>query len=135
MRALLDTNAFSALMRGDERVASRVRRSRRLYMSTVVVGELLYGFRHGGRYEGNRRQLEEFLDNPYVEVVPVTLETSERFGLVAAQLRREGRPLPSNDVWIAAHALETGADLLSFDQHFNVVEGLVFVDLARAEAP
>jgi tRNA(fMet)-specific endonuclease VapC len=51
--------------------------------------------------------------------------TADRFGRVAAQLRKAGKPIPSNDIWIAAQALETGADLATFDQHFATVPGLV----------
>jgi len=57
----------------------------------------------------------------------VTLVTADRFGRIAASLRRKGRPLPTNDIWIAAHAMESGADLLSFDRHFEHVEGLAWI--------
>ena len=129
MRVLLDTNAYSALMRGDEAVAERVRRSERLYLSTVVVGELLYGFRCGDRYESNRQQLDEFLASAYVDLLPVTLSTCERFAMVATYLRRKGRPIPGNDMWIAAHALEAGAELLSYNSHFSAIDNLSFTQL------
>lgn len=127
MKVLLDTNAYTALLRGHAGVADRVRRADQVLLSTVVAGELLFGFRHGSRYEANRRELEEFLDSPYVSLLDVTWVTAERFGRIAAALRRKGRPLPTNDIWIAAHALESGADLLSFDRHFEQVDGLPWV--------
>ena len=102
-----------------------------MLVSTVVAGELLFGFRNGLRYEANRRDLEDFLANPYVALLPVTLVTAERFGHIAAALRRKGRPLPTNDIWIAAHAMESGAELLSFDRHFEQVEGLAWVQPRR----
>ena len=129
MRILLDTNVYAALLRGDRAVAGRVRGSERVYLSTIVLGELQFGFRNGSRYARNQQELDEFLANPYVEVLPVTPTTAERFGRTAAYLRRKGRPIPTNDVWIAAHALESGADLLSFDRHFEEVVGLAFVHL------
>jgi tRNA(fMet)-specific endonuclease VapC len=104
-----------------------VRRAEQVLVSTVVAGELLFGFRNGLRYEANRRDLEDFLANPYVALLPVTLVTAERFGRIAAALRRKVRPLPTNDIWIAAHAMESGAELLSFDRHFEQVEGLAWV--------
>lgn len=64
--------------------------------------------------------------SPYVELVPVTLTTADRFGRIAASLRVKGTPIPTNDIWIAAHAFETGAELLSFDRHFDRVDGLVW---------
>ena len=127
MKVLLDTNAYTALFRGHEGVAARVRRAEHVLVSVVVAGELLFGFRNGSRYERNRQELEDFIASPYVELLPVTLVTSDRFGRIAALLRRKGRPLPTNDIWIAAHAMESGAELLSFDQHFDEVDGIAWV--------
>jgi tRNA(fMet)-specific endonuclease VapC len=124
MRILLDTNAYSALMRGVAEVADRVRRAERVLLSPIVIGELLYGFRNGSHNAENTRQLDEFLENPFVELMTVTRATADRFAGIALGLKRKGRPLPVNDVWIAAQALETGADLLSSDGHFGEVEGL-----------
>jgi len=129
VRLLLDTNAYSALMRGHAGVAERVRAAERILISTVVAGELLYGFRHGTRYQHNRLQLESFLAARLVELLPVTLTTADRFGIIASSLRRRAKPIPTNDIWIAAHALETGADLVSFDAHFSEVEGLSFIPM------
>jgi tRNA(fMet)-specific endonuclease VapC len=126
MRVLLDTNTYTALFRGDPAVAERVRRADHVLLSTVVVGELLFGFRNGSRYETNRRDLEEFIENAYVTLLPVTFITSDRFGRIAAALRRKGRPIPSNDIWIAAHAMESGAELLSFDRQFEEVDGIAW---------
>ncbi len=97
--------------------------------SDVVAGELLYGFRNGTQYPENRRELDAFLTNRFVALLPVTVVTAHRFGLVAAALRRTATPIPSNDIWIAAHALETGADLIGFDDHFSHVDGLAFLHL------
>jgi tRNA(fMet)-specific endonuclease VapC len=130
MRILLDTNAYSAFKRGDPAIARRVRRAEEVLLSTVVVGELLYGFRCGARFRSNLEELDEFLDSPFVRLLPVTFVTAERFGRVAAALRRKGTPIPTNDIWIAAHALESGADLLSFDAHFGKIEGLAWIDPA-----
>ncbi len=124
MKLLLDTNAYSELKRGHPGVADLVRRAQRLYLSSIVVGELLYGFRLGRRYRENRSELETFLARERIELVSVTLATADRFGQIMTGLRRQGTPIPTNDVWIAAHAMETGAELLSFDGHFDQVAGL-----------
>jgi tRNA(fMet)-specific endonuclease VapC len=129
MRILLDTNAYSALMRGHEEVADRVRRAEQVVLSTVVAGELLLGFRLGTRLKKNMAELDAFLDNPYVSLAPVTLTTADRFARIAAGLRAKGSPIPTNDIWIAAHAMETGAELLSFDAHFEAIDGLAWVAL------
>ena len=127
MRLLLDTNAYTALMRGDAATARHVRDAEHVVMSAIVVGELLYGFRHGSRFGKNRKQLEGFLRESYVDFLPVTMLTCERFSSVASQLRRAGTPIPSNDIWIGAHALETGAHVLSSDSHFANVTGLALI--------
>jgi tRNA(fMet)-specific endonuclease VapC len=127
VKVLLDTNAYTALFRGHEGVAARVRRAEEVLISVVVAGELLFGFRNGSRYEANRTELEDFIASPYVALLPATLVTSDRFGRIAASLRRKGRPLPTNDIWIAAHAMESGAELLSFDRHFDQVDGIAWV--------
>lgn len=127
MKILLDTNAYSALMRGHAEVAARVRRAECIYMSTIVAGELIFGFRNGSRFDGNMAEFESFLANPYVELMPVTLATADRFSRIALSLQRGGIPIPTNDIWIAAHAMETGSDLISFDMHFESIEGLVWI--------
>ncbi len=129
MKLLLDTDAYVALMQGVSAVAERVRRAEGIYVSAIVAGELIFGFRNGSRYEKNMSELTNFLDNRYVEFLPVTLITADRFGRIAAALRRKGAPMPSNDIWIAAHSIESGAELLSFDRHFERIDGLVWTRL------
>ena len=127
MKVLLDSNAYSQLMLGREQVRQIVRGAKEVLLSAVVLGELLYGFRHGSRYERNARGMRAFIDNPYVSVVPVGETTADRYSRIAASLRDKGRPIPTNDVWIAAHAMETGADLVSADRHFEHVDGIAWV--------
>ena len=132
MRILLDTNAYSALLRGHDEVADRVRRAEQVVFSTVVAGELLLGFRLGARLKQNMAELDAFLENPYVSLVPVTLTTADRFARIAAALRAKGRPIPRNDIWIASHAMEAGAELLSFDAHVGAADGLAWLALSPA---
>ena len=129
MKRLLDTNAYSALKRGHGEVAQLVRDSVELAFSMVVIGELLFGFRNGTLLERNTAELEALLAHPRVTVLPVTRTTADRFGRIAAMLRKAGTPIPSNDIWIAAHAVESGAELLSFDPHFAAIPGLVWTQL------
>jgi tRNA(fMet)-specific endonuclease VapC len=127
MKRLLDTNAYVALRRGDETVAEVVRNSVQLVFSMVVYGELLFGFRNGNRYQQNLSDLDEFLSQPSIALQEVTRTTADRFGRLAADLRRAGTPIPTNDIWIAAHAMETGAELVTFDRHFDSIRGLPFL--------
>ena len=131
MKILLDTNAYSRLKWGDSALASLVRQAERIVFSVVVVGELQYGFRRGTRYERNIAVLDDFLANPYVGLLPVGSVTADRFGRIAAALREKGRPIPTNDVWIAAHAMESGAELISYDRHFGFIDGLVWTQPSK----
>ena len=129
MKLLLDTNAYVALLKGHEAVAKKIRRAEKIFLSAVVAGELIFGFRNGSRYDKNIGELDQFLGNHFVEFIPVSYTTADRFGRIAALLRKKGRAMPSNDIWIAAHAIESGAELLSFDVHFANIEGLVWTKL------
>jgi tRNA(fMet)-specific endonuclease VapC len=124
VKVLLDTNAYSALRRGHELVVEKVRSSEEVLLSMVVVGELLFGFRNGSRYEESTRALRSFVEDPNVRLLPITWDTADLFGRLSAELRKKGRPIPTNDIWIAAHAIEASADLLSSDPHFRNIEGL-----------
>ena len=130
MRVLLDSNAYSNLKRGHHRIVEIVRASEAILLPHVVIGELLFGFRNGSRSDRNTRELHAFLDNPYVSTAAMSLTTADRYARIAATLRAKGRPIPSNDIWIAAHAMETGADLVSYDRHFDQVDGLAWIHLS-----
>jgi tRNA(fMet)-specific endonuclease VapC len=124
VKRLLDTNAYVALKRGEARVADLVRRSEQLVFSVIVAGELLFGFRNGRRYEANLAELEAFLAHPAVLFAELTWTSADRFGLLSRALRRAGTPIPTNDVWIAAQAMETGAEVITFDRHFGAIANL-----------
>ena len=132
MRVLLDSNAYSQLIRGSRQVSEIVHTAEEVLLSAIVMGELLYGFRRGSRYERNVAELRSFLENHYVTFVPVGPTTADRYSRIATSLRAKGRPIPTNDMWIAAHTMETGADLVSADRHFEAVDGIAWVRI-RAE--
>ena len=127
MKILLDSNAYSAFMRGNHQVRDLIQVAEEVLFSAVVVGEQLYGFRQGAHFEQNLAELRSFLERPYVSFVPVGPVTADRYSRVMTALKAKGRPIPTNDVWIAAHAMETGADLISADSHFEYVDGIVWV--------
>jgi tRNA(fMet)-specific endonuclease VapC len=126
VKRLLDTNAYAALKRGHAGVAELVRVSTELVFSTIVLGELLFGFRNGSRTERNIRELDELLSADRVSTLAVSRTTADRFSRIATRLRRAGTPIPTNDIWICAHTFESGAELVTFDAHFEKVDGLVW---------
>ncbi len=132
---LLDTNAYVRFLAGDEKVLDELAKAERIHMSVFVLGELFAGIRAGAKEKQNRQILERFLSKPGVSVLEATAETAEYFGLIMAALKKSGRPIPINDVWIAAHALETGAVLATYDPHFLDVPGLRTWDELREPVP
>lgn len=127
-RVLLDTNAYTALLVGDEDVLDALAGADMVLMSVIVLGELFAGFRGGAREQENRRQLDEFLRRTPVRTIDVTRTTAEVFGALKQQLKAAGTPIPLNDVWIAAQAVESGAWLVTYDRHFLSVPGLLLWD-------
>ncbi len=120
----IDTNAYSAMRRGAPAAIEVIRGAVKLLVSSTTVGELLAGFEGGSKRHENRKALADFLASERVTFSPATLATSECYAHVLQSLKRRGKPIPANDIWIAASALEHGAALFTFDAHFSEVEGL-----------
>lgn len=115
----LDTSAYSNFRRGNEEVAALLDRAELVGVPTVALGELRTGFLLGGRRQRNETDLDAFLANPVVQVLPVDSETSRQYAEIVAELRRTGTPVPTNDIWIAAVAARNGATVLTCDDHFE----------------
>jgi tRNA(fMet)-specific endonuclease VapC len=124
-RVLIDTNVFSALMAGDGRIADELARNEAILLTPIVIGELYDGFLGGKRNRENRMILARFREKPRTVLVPITDSTAEWFAEIKRMLRKKGRPIPINDVWIAASCMEHGACLMSFDAHFSEIDGLL----------
>lgn len=120
----LDTSAYSHFRRGHPDTLDWVASAQTLLLPTVVVGELLAGFELGERRAENVSVLEQLLDEPFTVIVPVDKQVSRAYGKLFAELKRAGRPLPINDVWIAATAIANGAPLLTFDRDFEGISSL-----------
>jgi tRNA(fMet)-specific endonuclease VapC len=119
---ILDTNALSAFVDGDAAVGEVLRRQARAAIPVIVLGEFRYGIaesRHRPAYEA---WLEAEL--PHFDVLAVTEETAVAYAALRVALRRSGRPIPANDAWIAALALQHRLPVLSRDQHFDAVPDL-----------
>jgi predicted nucleic acid-binding protein len=124
-RVLLDTSAYSLLMRGCKDVAGFLDAAEEVYLPAVVIGELLAGFKKGNSEQRNREILDRFIEVSRVFSLPVDEETSERYAVILDYLRRQGTPIPTNDLWIAATAMQHGLVLISSDRHFLKVPQVV----------
>jgi len=121
MRLLLDTSAYSLMKRGHPGAAEAVRSAASIAVTAVVLGELLSGFVAGRREARNRQELTAFLDSPRVQILPMGLDTAERFALIQRLLQDSGKPIPTNDMWIAASAMEHGLRLVTADVHYKAI--------------
>jgi tRNA(fMet)-specific endonuclease VapC len=124
-RVLIDTNIYSLAMRGAQEVVEILRHTRQIGISAISIGELFSGFRGGSREQQNRQELFQFCDSPRVSIFPVTEDTAEYYGAVLQQLRQQGTPIPTNDIWIAAVAFQHGLPLFTRDEHFAHIQGLL----------
>ena len=118
MRIALDTNAYSAMARGDESIVDTLGRADTVALPFVVLGELRAGFASGTKGAANESELARFLALPDVSVLHSSDTTSRHYAMLYRQLRTQGTPIPTNDLWIAALALEHDLVLCSRDAHF-----------------
>ena len=107
-----------------QRLAEVIASAEIIYMSIFVLGELYAGFSGGSKEKENRGILNRFLLKPTVKILNATAETADVFGMIKKQLKTAGTPLPINDVWIGAHAIETGSVVVTYDKHFKKITGL-----------
>ena len=124
-RVLIDTNVYVAFKRGDRETLKEIQNVDYIGLCPVVLGELLSGFKAGAKEKKNRKELEEFLENPRVSIVEIGEETAEFYSEIYLNLRKKGTPVPTNDIWIAACAMERGLVLYTFDIHFKNIDGLL----------
>lgn len=125
MKILLDTNTYVAFKRGNLEVIEVLQQTGQIGLCSVVLGELLAGFALGNRESRNLEELNEFLQIPRVILLTVDEVTAKYYAKGYKQLRAQGQPIPTNDLWIAAIALQHRFALLSYDQHFLNIEGLL----------
>jgi len=130
VKIMLDTSAYVGFKRNALETVEIIVRAELLLFSPVVIGELMFGFRNGTRFKENMDDLNSFLEHEAVKLVQIGKITSDRYSRIAAQLKRQGTPIPTNDIWIAAQSMEHGAELITSDQHFERINGLVYTKLS-----
>jgi predicted nucleic acid-binding protein len=126
-RIAIDTNIYTSFKVNDQHVVETFRNCDIIGVDITVIAELFSGFSLGDKEKKNRQELEEFLNSPRIEILLHDLETADYYALVVKRLRAKGRPIPTNDIWIAANAMKHGLALYSFDNHFEEIEGLLML--------
>ena len=123
MKLVLDTNIYSDYAEGlPETVNFLATHSKHLYLPSVVIGELNFGFIKGSRRQFNERKLRQFINRLRVEIIDVDEDVARKYAIVFLSLHKKGTKIPINDIWIAASCMEIGGTLLTRDRHFTVVE-------------
>ena len=124
-RFLLDTNIVIALFAQDAGVLQRLEEAEEVFLPSIFLGELYYGARKSAKTEANVSRVDELAERSSVLVCDG--ETAQHYGEVKNLLRVKGRPLPENDIWVAAVALQHGLILVTRDAHFNEIADLIVV--------
>ena len=123
----LDTNAYRALDDGNKKLATLVKTTAQIGVPIIVLGELYYGIFLGSKQKENLSNLNRLLALPRVELLHIDEETAKIFGEIATQLRRAGRPIQQDDMWIAALCKQHNYMLATTDKDFDTIMGLELV--------
>lgn len=119
VRVAVDTNAYRAAADGEPRTVEILRHAEEIWLPFVVLGELRAGFAAGTTGRRNEAGLTRFLGSERVRIVWADEQTTHHYASLYAQLRRQGTPIPTNDLWIAALVIQHDLPLLSSDGHFD----------------
>lgn len=126
MKILLDTSAYVGFKQGVPDLVEYLSNAEIIYISPILLAELIFGFRNGSRFDQHMADLNRFLSHNAVETISISDITADRYSRIALMLKRLGTPIPSNDIWMAAQTTEYGAELVTMDKHFEHLGGLVY---------
>ena len=122
-RFLLDTNIIIALFAGESTIQQFLSEAEEVFVPSIALGELYFGARKSGRVEANLARIDEFALS--CSVLACDIDTAREYGVIKNTLRARGRPIPENDIWIAAVARQYELVLVTRDVHFDEIEDLV----------
>jgi tRNA(fMet)-specific endonuclease VapC len=125
VRVALDTNRLTDLFRGDSNLTALLERCEEMWLPLFVIGEMKAGFLGGSQRQRNDALLSKLLVKERIGILLPGHETAEQFARLYVQLKRAGTPLPTNDIWIAALALEHNLTLITRDRHFEQIPQLL----------
>ncbi|MBI5076060.1 MAG: type II toxin-antitoxin system VapC family toxin [Nitrospirae bacterium] len=124
-KILIDTNAYAAFKKNEAHAVTTLTLVEYIGFNIIVLGELFSGFKGGTKEAKNKAELEQFLDSPRVNVIQIDEETAEFYARIYWDLKRKGKPVPTNDLWVAASAMRHGLALFTYDEHFDNIDGLI----------
>ena len=124
-RFLLDSSAYIAFKKSHPAILEILSQADEIILNTIVLGELRAGFMQGTKRDTNERELQSFLDSPRVSVIGVNEETADRYAVIRTALRKAGTPISTNDIWIAATAMQHGLPILTLDTDFRKIPQVI----------
>lgn len=122
---LIDTSFYIDILSGEKYAVNILQQTQRLLVCPIVIGEVLYGLKTSSKEKDRVAQFEKFLQSSCVDVVPIGMKTAQYFAAVHYELKKIGQPIPVNDIWIAACAMEHAVPLATNDKHFNKIPNLL----------
>ena len=123
MKIVLDTNIYCDFAEGiPDAVDAMATYGEYIYIPSIVIGELSFGFMKGSRQQFNEKKLQQIINRLKIEIIDVNRNVARRYAIIYLSLVKKGAKIPINDVWIAACCMEVGATLLTRDKHFEFVD-------------
>ena len=132
VRYLVDTSAYSLAQKNAPEAVRLFSAADQLVVTAVVLGELRFGFMNGSKPKQNEQLLQQFLDSPRTETLPMNEDTSRYYATIRSVLMRAGTPISPNDMWIAASAMQHGLTVLTADTDFQKIPQVI-VELLNGE--
>lgn len=123
----MDTNVYAAFKRNNPEIVDLFRNLDFIGLDVTVLGELYAGFRGGNREKKNLKEVAEFINSPRLRLLCNDAGTAAFYAQIFYQLKKKGTPIPTNDMWIAASAMQNGLAVLTLDSHFALIEGLMIL--------
>ncbi len=125
MKLVLDTNVYCDYAEGLPDVVETIAiHGQYLFIPSIVLGELNYGFMKGSRQQFNEKKLRQLVSRLKIEIIDVNADVARKYALIYLSLEKKGLKIPINDVWIASCCMEVGGTLLTRDRHFELVDQL-----------
>ncbi len=124
MKVCMDSNVYIDMVQGKSEIADFLAECEEIIIPAATFAEITEGFYRRGVASTAGIALGRFLNRPNVHFRAADYAVADRYALIANSLRRKGRPIPQNDIWVAATAFETGSRVLSYDHHFDEIDGL-----------
>jgi len=120
-RIMLDTSGYIGFMKGHPEIIGEIQSADKILINPIVLGELHAGFLRSGLAKRNKNELFDFLSSSRVSIESIDEETAEKYAVIKDHLFKTGTPIPTNDIWIAASAMQHGLKVITTDKHFSKV--------------